>query len=65
MTFLEWYRSETVQNYFYQVQFLVHIVLGLVLVLPVVIFGAIHLSNTYDRPNRRAVRVGLVVREYS
>jgi len=58
ITFLEWYRSETVQNYFYQVQFLVHIVLGLLLVLPVVIFGALHLFNTYDRPNRRAVRVG-------
>jgi len=58
ITFLEWYRSETVQNYFYQVQFLIHIVLGLLLVLPVVIFGAVHLFNTYDRPNRRAVRVG-------
>ena len=58
ITFLEWYRNETVQNYFYQVQFLVHIVLGVALVLPVVIFGFFHLYNTYDRPNRRAVRVG-------
>jgi tetratricopeptide (TPR) repeat protein len=38
--------------------FLAHLVLGLVLVLPVVVFGVAHICNAYNRPNKRAVRVG-------
>ncbi len=38
--------------------FLVHLVLGALIVLPVVIFGIFHIKNAYDRPNRRAVYVG-------
>ncbi|MSU64397.1 MAG: hypothetical protein EXS31_18740 [Pedosphaera sp.] len=56
--FLEWYRSQTYQNYFYQAMFLAHLVLGLLIILPVVVFGIFHIKNSYDRPNRRAVRVG-------
>ena len=33
ITFLEWARKETYQNYFYQFMFLAHLVLGLLLVL--------------------------------
>ncbi len=58
ITFIEWLRGYTIQNYFYQYMFLGHLVLGLLLLLPVIIFGAIHIKNAYDRPNRRAVRVG-------
>jgi tetratricopeptide (TPR) repeat protein len=58
ITFLEWLRQETYQNYFYQFMFLGHLVLGLLLVVPFVVFGALHLKNSYDRPNKRAVRVG-------
>ena len=58
ITFIEWLRGYTIQNYFYQYMFLGHLVLGLLLLLPVVIFGAIHIRNAYNRPNRRAVRVG-------
>jgi tetratricopeptide (TPR) repeat protein len=58
ITFMEWLRGETYQNYFYMYMFLGHLVLGLLLVLPVVIFGIIHIKNSHNRPNRRAVRVG-------
>jgi hypothetical protein len=58
ITFLEGVRKETYQNYFYQLMFLAHLVLGMLLVLPFVIFGLIHIKNAHSRPNRRAVRVG-------
>ncbi len=64
ITFLEWLQGDpntTYQNYFYMVMFGGHLVLGLLLVLPVVIFGIIHAKNSSSRPNRRAVRVGYLL----
>lgn len=58
ITFLEWLRKETYQNYFYQYMFLAHLVLGLLLVLPFIIFGILHIKNARHRTNRRAVQVG-------
>jgi tetratricopeptide (TPR) repeat protein len=46
------------QNYFYQMMFLGHLVLGLLLLLPFIVFGIGHIKNSYNRPNRRAVSVG-------
>ena len=64
ITFLEWLKGDpntTYQNYFYMVMFGGHLALGLLLVLPVVLFGLIHIKNAHDRPNRRAVRVGYLL----
>src|ERR1043166_3698515 len=64
ITFLEWLnRNDGVafQNYFYQYMFLAHLALGLLLVLPFVVFGALHIRNAHDRPNRRAVKVGYLL----
>lgn len=58
ITALEWLTGLAYQNYFYQVMFLAHLGLGLLLVLPFVVFGLIHLVTARDRRNRRAVRVG-------
>jgi len=58
MTFVEWLSDRVYQNYFYQYMFLVHLVLGLLITLPVVAFGCIHLTNARHRKNRRAIRVG-------
>ena len=55
---LEWWRGVTYQNYFYQLMFLGHLVLGLLLLGPFLVFGAIHILNTRQRTNRRAIRVG-------
>ena len=58
ITVLENVTNNLYQNYFYQMMFLAHLVLGLLLLLPVIIFGIIHMKNSWNRPNKRAVRVG-------
>ena len=61
ITFLQWITKASYENYFYQFMFLAHLVLGLLLATPFVIFGALHIKNAHDRPNRRAVRVGYLL----
>ena len=61
ITFLEWTRGFSYQNYFYQIMFLAHLVVGLVLLVPFVIFSAGHIRATMGRANRRAVAVGYVL----
>src|SRR5579872_4926867 len=54
ITFLEWIKNDpnvTYQNWFYMVMFGTHLVLGFILVMPVVIFGLIHIKNAHNRPN--------------
>ena len=58
ITFIEWNSGETYQNYFYQFMFLGHLVLGLLLVVPLIVFGTVHMLASKDRRNRRAVRIG-------
>jgi tetratricopeptide (TPR) repeat protein len=58
VTLLEWVTGHVYQNYFYQLMFLGHVVLGLVLIAPFVVFGVQHMLNSWRRKNRRAVRVG-------
>lgn len=61
ITFLQWLTEASYENYFYQFMFLAHLVLGLLLVTPFVVFGALHIKNAHDRTNRRAVRVGYLL----
>ena len=61
VTAFEWFTGETYQNWFYLVMFLIHLVLGLLIILPLVAFGLIHMRNTFNRPNRRAVWVGVAL----
>ncbi|MCA9061153.1 MAG: hypothetical protein KDA85_21720, partial [Planctomycetaceae bacterium] len=58
VTALEWWTKQTYQDYFYQWMFLVHIVLGLLVITPFLVFGVIHMRNTKDRKVRRTVRIG-------
>lgn len=58
ITFLEWWRGQTLQNYFYQYMFLGHLALGLLLIVPFIVFGVLHLLASRNRRNRRAVRIG-------
>jgi len=58
ITFLEWFRGELYQNYFYQIMFLGHLVLGVLLLLPFLVFAFLHLRLAIGRKNRRAVKVG-------
>ena len=61
VTFLNWLAREknvSYENYFYQFMFLAHLVLGVLIVLPVILFGIFHIKNSWNRPNRNAIRVG-------
>ncbi len=58
VSLLEWATGETYQNWFYLNMFIVHLILGALIVVPVIAFGVAHVRNTYNRPNRRAVWVG-------
>jgi len=58
ITALEWLTGATYQNYFYFLMFLGHLVLGLALLIPFLVFGVIHMRNSRGRRNRRAIRVG-------
>jgi hypothetical protein len=49
------------QNWFYLLMFGLHLLLGLALIGPVLVFGAIHIRNAWNRPNRRAIRAGLAL----
>ena len=59
VTLLEWQTGSTFQDFTYQSMFLFHLVAGLLLVVPVLVFIALHMRNTWQRPNRRAVYAGL------
>ena len=58
VTALENLRGQVLQNYFYQYMFLGHLILGLLLIVPFLVFAVVHLANTRHRKNRRAVRMG-------
>lgn len=55
---LEWWTTQTYQDYFYICMFLMHIVVGLVIVVPFLVFGLVHMRNTKDRKIRRTVNIG-------
>ena len=58
VTALEAVTGHVYQNYFYQLMFLGHVVLGLLFIAPFLWFGIQHMRNSWQRKNRRAVRVG-------
>ncbi|MCZ6684109.1 MAG: multiheme c-type cytochrome, partial [Planctomycetota bacterium] len=49
------------QNQFYLLMFLLHLVLGLLLMVPFVAFIVLHVRAAWGRENRRAIRAGLVL----
>jgi tetratricopeptide (TPR) repeat protein len=59
VTFLEWWQQRGIQDHFYQLMFLFHLVVGLALVVPAAVFIGSHLRRVWHRPNRNAVRAGL------
>ena len=58
VSFLEWLHQRTYQDFFYQYMFLIHLVLGLAMILPVIYFGIRHFQKARHHRNRRAVKVG-------
>ncbi len=58
ITALEWVTRATYQDYFYLCMFALHIALGLALIVPFVAFGLIHMATSWNRKNKRAIRIG-------
>ena len=58
VTFMQWWTKRTYEDQFYAWMFLVHIVVGVLIVLPFIVFGLIHMRNTKDRKIRRTVMIG-------
>ncbi|MCA9177828.1 MAG: tetratricopeptide repeat protein [Planctomycetales bacterium] len=64
VTFAGWIASRraglpvSYENLFYQYMFLLHLLLGLLLIVPFVAFGVLHLLAARKRRNRRAVGIG-------
>ena len=59
VTFLEWRSGESLQGEFYLWNFLAHLVLGFAIVVPTIVFGALHWRNVSNRPNPRAIAAGI------
>ncbi len=55
---LEWSSETTLQNFFYLQMFLLHLVLGVLLIFPLAVFLVGHIRRVYRHRNRRAVRAG-------
>ncbi len=58
ITWLQRLTGRIYENHFYQLMFLAHLGLGLLLITPIVGFGFLHMWRAKDRRNRRAVKVG-------
>ena len=61
ITFAEWVTGRTFQNYFYLWMFIGHLAVGLLLLVPFLVFAVFHVRAAWRRRNRRAVRVGYVL----
>jgi tetratricopeptide (TPR) repeat protein len=61
ITGFEWWSGKTLEDYFYQIVFLLHLMLGFLIIVPVIVFGALHFRNAWKRPNRRAVTAGIAL----
>jgi tetratricopeptide (TPR) repeat protein len=58
ITFLQWRSGHSYENQFYMAMFLGHVGLGLLFLVPFIVFGLIHLITARKRKNKRAIRVG-------
>ena len=61
VTWRQWLTGEMLEDATYQAMFLAHLALGLLIIAPVLIYGALHLRRAIGRPNRLAVRLGLAL----
>ncbi len=61
ITLLEESTGRLYQDYFYLLMFLAHLVLGLLLILPFLMFALGHMRRAVRRPNRAAIRAGFAL----
>lgn len=61
ITLLEHFSGESHQGFFYLSMFLLHLMLGLTLIVPFLVFGGLHLRRAMHRANRYAIRAGVAL----
>ena len=61
ITYREWLTGESLEDAVYLSMFLGHLLLGIGITLPVLVYGVMHLRRAIGRPNRLAVRLGLAL----
>ena len=61
VTWRQWLTGEMLEDAAYQAMFLAHLALGLAITVPAILYGALHLRRAIGRPNRLAVRLGLLL----
>ena len=59
VTLTQWLTDRFIETGAYQMMFLIHLALGLVLIVPTLLFAGLHLWRAFNRPNRVAVKLGL------
>ena len=59
ITVLEAVSGALYQDYFYLLMFLLHLLLGLLITVPFILFGLGHMRRALERPNRYAKRAGI------
>ncbi|MEM9364976.1 MAG: tetratricopeptide repeat protein [Planctomycetota bacterium] len=58
ITWLQFFTGDTYENHLYQLMFLGHLGLGLLLIVPLLVFAIAHWWRAKDRRNQRAVKIG-------
>ena len=61
VTAVSWWRGSTQQTYFYFMMELLHLAIGFALIVPFLTFGFVHLFTAWKRPNKGAIRYGLML----
>ena len=61
ITWRQWLTGESLENAVYLSMFFGHLLLGLAITIPVLVYGVMHLGRAIGRPNRLAVRLGLAL----
>ncbi|MCF6300851.1 MAG: tetratricopeptide repeat protein, partial [Proteobacteria bacterium] len=58
VTLIEWVTEQSIQNEFYLLMFFAHLIIGIVLILPFIVYGLIHLKNSRNLSNKKAIIAG-------
>lgn len=61
VTALTWWTKTTQQTPFYMLMVALHIFIGLLLILPFIVFGFIHLATSWKMPNKSAIWRGVAL----
>ena len=59
VSFYQWFTGTLIEDELFQYLFLGHLLFGTIVILPLIVFIALHVRRAYSKPNRIAVRLGL------